>query len=213
MAQFQVCEELSMKEKAFSKFPNPQSVLVRKIRFKNQVTTCSDFPSEAVVWIKEKEMVDSLDELTSSRSVSGKDFPNFEMLDAKIASALNKIISVRKETVAVSATRPKIVRKKTRTRCRHTFQASRSRGRSVSRKRSIRGKSNHGSILRQPCRSYLKGNCTRTSCKNWHPPECQFYKNETGCQGGDKCVFPHYKVGEQPYKRPKKGNFPRKKRK
>ena len=28
----------------------------------------------------------------TSRSVSGKNFPNFEMLDAKIASALNKII-------------------------------------------------------------------------------------------------------------------------
>ena len=38
------------------------------------------------------EMVDSLDELKSSRSVCGKDFPNFEMLDAKISSALNKII-------------------------------------------------------------------------------------------------------------------------
>ena len=38
------------------------------------------------------EMVDSLDELKSSRSVYGKDFPNFEMLDAKISSALNKII-------------------------------------------------------------------------------------------------------------------------
>ena len=38
------------------------------------------------------EMVDSLDDLKSSRSVSGKNFPNFEMLDAKIASALNKII-------------------------------------------------------------------------------------------------------------------------
>ena len=38
------------------------------------------------------EMVDSLDELKSSRSVHGKDFPNFEMLDAKIASALNKIV-------------------------------------------------------------------------------------------------------------------------
>ena len=38
------------------------------------------------------EMVDSLDELKSSRSVSGKNFQNFEMLDAKIASALNKII-------------------------------------------------------------------------------------------------------------------------
>ena len=37
-------------------------------------------------------MVDSLNELKSSRSVYGKDFPNFEMLDAKIASALNKII-------------------------------------------------------------------------------------------------------------------------
>ena len=37
-------------------------------------------------------MVDSLDELKTSRSVYGKDFPNFEMLDAKIASVLNKII-------------------------------------------------------------------------------------------------------------------------
>ena len=38
------------------------------------------------------EMVDSLEELKSSRPVYGKDFPKFEMLDAKIASALNKII-------------------------------------------------------------------------------------------------------------------------
>ena len=38
------------------------------------------------------EMIDSLDELKSSRSVYGKDFPNFEMLDAKLASAVNKII-------------------------------------------------------------------------------------------------------------------------
>ena len=37
-------------------------------------------------------MVDSLEELKSSRSVCGKNFPNFEMLDAKIASALDKII-------------------------------------------------------------------------------------------------------------------------
>ena len=42
--------------------------------------------------IMDVEMVDSLDELKSSRSVDGKDFPNFQMLDAKIASALNKII-------------------------------------------------------------------------------------------------------------------------
>ena len=38
------------------------------------------------------EMADSLDEIKVSRSVHAKDFPNFEMLDAKIASALNKIM-------------------------------------------------------------------------------------------------------------------------
>ena len=42
---------------------------------------------------KEVEMVDSVDDLKSSRSIQGyTHFPNFEMLDAKIASALNKII-------------------------------------------------------------------------------------------------------------------------
>ena len=55
------------------------------------MTACSDSPSDAMFWIKEVEILDSLEELKSSRSVSGKKFPNFEMLDAKIASALNKI--------------------------------------------------------------------------------------------------------------------------
>ena len=49
-------------------------------------------PGDNLLWIKEVEMVESLGKLTSSRSVAGKKFPNFEMLDAKIASALNKII-------------------------------------------------------------------------------------------------------------------------
>ena len=47
---------------------------------------------EAMLWIKEVEMVDSLDELKSSRSVYEENVPNFELLVAKIASALNKII-------------------------------------------------------------------------------------------------------------------------
>ena len=39
------------------------------------------------------EMVDSVDDFKSSRSIQGyAHFPNFEMLDARIASALNKII-------------------------------------------------------------------------------------------------------------------------
>ena len=85
-------QRLQISELQFDQFPNPQSFFVWKIRFKNQATTGSDFPSDAVLWIKEVEMVDSLDELKSSRSVSGQNFPNFEMLDTKIASALNKII-------------------------------------------------------------------------------------------------------------------------
>ena len=61
----------------------------------------------------------------------------------------------------------------------------------MSKKRSIRGKSNHGAILRQPCRCCLKCTCTRSLCENWHPPECPFYKTQTGCKAGDKCLFPH----------------------
>ena len=37
-------------------------------------------------------MVDSVDEFKSSRSIRSARFLNFEMLDAKVVSALNKII-------------------------------------------------------------------------------------------------------------------------
>ena len=37
-------------------------------------------------------VVDSVDDLKSSCSVTGIQMPNFEVLDAKIASALNRII-------------------------------------------------------------------------------------------------------------------------
>ena len=43
-------------------------------------------------WIKEVEMVESVDDLKSSSSKRGISMPNFEVLDAKIASALNRII-------------------------------------------------------------------------------------------------------------------------
>ena len=45
-----------------------------------------------MLWIKEVEMVDSVDDLMSSSSKRGIQMPNFEVLDARIASALNKII-------------------------------------------------------------------------------------------------------------------------
>ena len=45
-----------------------------------------------MLWTKEVEMVDSVNDLESSLSVRGIRMPDFEVLDAKIASALNRII-------------------------------------------------------------------------------------------------------------------------
>ena len=43
-------------------------------------------------WFKEVEMVESVEDLKSSRSVKGTHGPDFELLDARIAPAPNKII-------------------------------------------------------------------------------------------------------------------------
>ena len=43
-------------------------------------------------WIKEVEMVDSVDDLMSSSSIRGIQMPNVEVLDARIVPALNRII-------------------------------------------------------------------------------------------------------------------------
>ena len=86
------CKRQQISELQLGKFPNPESFFAWKILFETQVTTCSDFPSDAMLWMKEVEMVDPVDELKSSRSTVGRDFPNFKMLDAKISSALKKII-------------------------------------------------------------------------------------------------------------------------
>ena len=45
-----------------------------------------------MLWIKEVEMVDSVDDLKSSCSIKGIRTPDFQVLDAKIASALNRMI-------------------------------------------------------------------------------------------------------------------------
>ena len=52
----------------------------------------------------------------------------------------------------------------------------------------------------------LERYCTKSPCDYWHPPECQFYKTESGCKAGDKCLFQHHKDEEQPNKKPKKGD-------
>ena len=85
-------QRLQISDLHFDKFPTPATVASWKIRFKTEVCTCSQFPTEAMHWIKEVEMVDSVDDFKSSSSIRGISMPNFEVLDARIASALNKNI-------------------------------------------------------------------------------------------------------------------------
>ena len=85
-------QRLRISDLHFDKFSTPATFVCWKIRFKTEVCTCSQFPTEAMLWIKEVELVDSVDDLKSSCSVKGIHMPNFEVLEAKIASALNRII-------------------------------------------------------------------------------------------------------------------------
>ena len=86
-------QRLQISDPHFDKFTTPATFACWKIRFKTEVCTCSQFPTEAMHWIKEVEMVDSVDDLKSSRSIiNGSPGPDFELIDATIASALNKII-------------------------------------------------------------------------------------------------------------------------
>ena len=85
-------QRLQISDIRFDKFLTPATFACWKIRFKTEVCTCSQFPTEAMQWIKEVEMVDSVDDLRSSSSIRGISMPNFEVLDARIASALNKVI-------------------------------------------------------------------------------------------------------------------------
>ena len=77
---------LQISDLHFDKFTTPATFACWKIRFKTEVCSRSQFLAEEV------EMVESVDDLKSSCSVRGIRMPDFEVLDAKIASALNKFI-------------------------------------------------------------------------------------------------------------------------
>ena len=85
-------QRLQISDLHFDKFPTPATFACWKITFKTEVCTCAQFPTEAMQWIKKMEMVYSVDDLKSSSSIRGISMPNFEVLDARIASALNRII-------------------------------------------------------------------------------------------------------------------------
>ena len=85
-------QRLQISDLHFDKFPTPATFVCWEIRFKTEVCSCSQFPTEAMQWINEVELVDLVDELRSLSSVRGIQMPDFEVLDTRITSALNKII-------------------------------------------------------------------------------------------------------------------------
>ena len=95
-------QRLQISDPHFVKFTTPATFACWKIRFKIEVCICSQFPTEAILWIKEVELVDSVDDLKSSCSVRGFQTPNIEVLDARIASALNRIIHITRFKKKVS---------------------------------------------------------------------------------------------------------------
>ena len=55
-------QRLQISDLHFDKFSTPATFACWKIRFQTEVCTCSQFPTEAMHWIKEVEMVDSVDD-------------------------------------------------------------------------------------------------------------------------------------------------------
>ena len=112
-----------------------------------------------------------------------------------------KKASVRKETNAVSVTRPKIVNKKTRRHCRHAFWANR-----ITRSKCVEEEY----ILRRPCRCYLKRCLHAIALWFLASSRVSILQNRNGVQSRGISVFPHHKVDEQPNKKPKKSYYPTK---
>ena len=71
-------QRLQISDLHFDKFPTQATIACWKIRFKTEVGTCSQFPTEAMHWVKEVETVDSVDDLMSSSSIKGILMPNLK---------------------------------------------------------------------------------------------------------------------------------------
>ena len=71
-------------------FPDSMEFQSWKVNFRTEVRLRAADPQITMLWIKEVEIAKSIDELMTSRSTVVKDFPDFDMRDAMIASFLKK---------------------------------------------------------------------------------------------------------------------------
>ena len=75
------------------KLPDSMEFQSLKVNFKTEVCSKTAVPHLTMHWIKEVETAKSIDDLWTSQSITGRrDFPDYDMLDAMIASALKRLL-------------------------------------------------------------------------------------------------------------------------
>ena len=77
----------------FDEFPDTSGFQCWQTNCKTEVRSCSGCSAVAMLWITEVEVAKSVDDLMTSQSIEGHVFLDFEMLDAKTACALKRIIT------------------------------------------------------------------------------------------------------------------------
>ena len=77
----------------FDKFLDTSDFQCWQLKFKTEVCSCSGGRTISMLWIKEAEVAKSVDDLMTLQSIEGHEVLDFEMLDAKIASASKRIIT------------------------------------------------------------------------------------------------------------------------
>ena len=84
----------TISELHLGKFPDPDDFQCWRVSFKTEVCVSKSTPEPTVSWINEVEMAGFIiDDLLTSQSNKGESLPDFEMFDARIASACRKFIS------------------------------------------------------------------------------------------------------------------------
>ena len=78
------------------KFPDSMEFQSWTINFRTEVCLRTADPQLTMLWINEVEIAKSIDENVTSRSVTRQhNFLDFDMLDAVIASALEKLLNTQ----------------------------------------------------------------------------------------------------------------------
>ena len=69
----------------FDNFLDTSDFTCWKTNLMTEVCSCSGCSTVAMLWIKKVEVAKSVDDLMSSQSIERHEFPDFAMLDSKIA--------------------------------------------------------------------------------------------------------------------------------